>query len=46
MESITEPTYKKSCRWDDNVKSDIQEVGCGVWIGSSWLRTRTGGGHV
>jgi len=23
---------------------DLQEVGCGVWTGSSWLRIRTGGG--
>jgi hypothetical protein len=25
---------------------DIQEVGCGVWTGSSWLRIGTGGGHL
>jgi hypothetical protein len=25
-------------RCEDNVKMDLQEVGCGVWIGWSWLR--------
>jgi len=25
---------------------DLQEVGCGAWIGSSWLMIGTGGGHV
>jgi len=33
-------------RWDDNIKMDLQEVGCWVWTGSSWLRTGTGGGHL
>jgi hypothetical protein len=22
-------------RWEDNIKMDLQEVGCGVWTGSS-----------
>ena len=30
-------------RWDDNIKIDLQEVGCGVWTGSSWLRIGTDG---
>jgi hypothetical protein len=25
---------------------DLQEVGFGVWTGSSWLRIGTGGGHL
>ena len=33
-------------RWEDNIKVDLQEVGCGVWTGSSWLRIGTGGGHL
>ena len=33
-------------RWEDNIKVDLQEVGCGVWTGSSWLRKGTGGGHL
>jgi hypothetical protein len=31
-------------RWQGGVKMDIREIGCGVWSGSSWLRTGTGGG--
>jgi hypothetical protein len=30
-------------RWEDNIKIDLQEVGCGVWTGSSWLRIGTDG---
>jgi hypothetical protein len=31
-------------RWEDNIKMELQEVGCGVWTGFSWLRIETGGG--
>jgi len=31
--------------WEDNIKMDIQEVGCGL-TGSSWLRIMTGGRHL
>jgi len=30
----------------DNIKMDLQEVGCGLRTGSSWLRRGTGGGHL
>ena len=33
-------------RWEDNIKRDLQKVGCGSWTESSWLRTGTGGGHL
>ena len=33
-------------RWDDNIKMDLQEVGCGAWTGSSYFRIGTGGGHL
>jgi len=33
-------------RSKDNSKMDLQEVGCGVWAGSSWLKLGTGGGHL
>ena len=33
-------------RLEDNIKMDLQEVGCGVWTGLSWLRIGTGGGHL
>jgi hypothetical protein len=33
-------------RWEDNIKMDLQELGCGVYTGSSWLRIRTSSGHL
>jgi hypothetical protein len=30
-------------RWEDNIKVDIQVVGCEGWTGLTWLRIRTGG---
>jgi hypothetical protein len=33
-------------RWEDNIKMDLQKVGCGVWTGLSWLRIETGGRHL
>ena len=39
----TRPLGRPRRRWEDNIKMDIQEVGCGVWTGSSWLRIGTGG---
>jgi len=33
-------------RWEDNSKMDLQEVGCGLWTGSIWLRIETGCGHL
>ena len=29
-------------RWEDNIKMKLQEVGWGLWTGSSWLRIGTG----
>ena len=40
------PLGRQRLRWEDNIKMDLQEVGCGVWTGSSWLRIGTGGGHL
>jgi hypothetical protein len=36
------PLWRPRRRWEDNIKPDLQEVGCGVWIGLSWLRIETG----
>jgi hypothetical protein len=33
-------------RWENNIKMDLQEVGGVVGTGWSWLRIRTGGGHL
>jgi hypothetical protein len=40
------PLQKPRCELEDNIKMDLQNVGCGVWIGSSWLRIGTGGGQL
>ena len=36
------PLGRPRCRWEDNIKMDLQVVGCG----SSWLRIGTGGRHL
>jgi hypothetical protein len=38
------PLGRPRCRREDNIKMDLEEVGCGVWTLSSWLRIETGGG--
>jgi len=40
------PLGKPRCRYGDNFKMDLQEVGRGVWTGSNWLRVGTGGRHL
>jgi len=40
------PLVRPRRRWEENIKMDLQEVGCGVWTGSSWLRIGTSGGHL
>jgi len=42
----TRPFGRPRRRWEDNIKMDLQEVGLGVWTGSSWLGIGTGGGHL
>jgi hypothetical protein len=32
--------------WEDNIKMGLQKVGCGGWIGSSWLGVGAGGRHL
>jgi len=31
------PLGRPRRRWEDNIKMGLQEVGFGVWTGSSWL---------
>jgi hypothetical protein len=38
------PLGRPRRRWEDNIKTNLQEVEWGVWTGSSWLRIGTGGG--
>ena len=40
------PLGRPRRRWEDNITMGLQEVGVGVWNGSSWLRTGTGGGRL
>jgi hypothetical protein len=40
------PVGRPSRRSEDNIQMDLQEVGCGVEAGSSWLRIGTGGGNL
>jgi hypothetical protein len=40
------PMGRPRCRWKDSIKTKLQEVGCGVWTGLSWLRIGTGGGQL
>ena len=36
------PLGRPRRRWEDNIKMDLQEVGCG----GMWLRNGRGGGHL
>jgi hypothetical protein len=40
------PLGRPRLRWEDIIKMDFQEMGCGAWIGSSWLRIGTDGGNM
>ena len=40
------PLGRPWSKWVDSIKMDLQEVGWGVWTGSSWLSIGTGGGHL
>jgi hypothetical protein len=37
---------RSRCRWEDNIKIDLQEVGRGECTGLIWLRTGTCGGNL
>ena len=43
---VKRPLGRPRRRWEDTIKMALQEVGCGVWNGSSWLKIGTGGGHL
>jgi hypothetical protein len=40
------PLGRPRRRWEDNIKMDLQEVGCLVWTVLSWLRIETVVGHL
>jgi len=33
-------------RWEDNIKTDLQELGSGGWTGLIWLKIGTGCGKL
>jgi hypothetical protein len=33
-------------RWEENIKTNLQEKGWGAWAGFIWLRIGIGGGHL
>ena len=37
------PLGRPRYRWEDDIKMDIQELGCGAWTGLIWLGMGTGG---
>jgi hypothetical protein len=40
------PLGRPRRRREDNIKMDLQEMVCGIWTGSSWLRIVTDGGQL
>jgi hypothetical protein len=36
---------RPTCRWEDNIKTDLRKRNEGVWTGSRWLRIGGGGGN-
>jgi hypothetical protein len=40
------PMGRPRRRWEDNIKKDLQEVGCGGMDWSTWLRIGTGVRHL
>jgi hypothetical protein len=40
------PLRRPRCRWEDNIKMDLQDVRCGALTGLIWLRIGTGSGHL
>jgi hypothetical protein len=40
------PLGRPRRRWEDNIETDLQEVGWGAWTGSIWLRLGTCGEYL
>jgi len=40
------PLGRPRRRWEDNIKMDLQEVGCRIWTALIWLRIGIGGRHL
>jgi len=40
------PLGRPRHRWVDNIRMDLQEVGCGIWTELGWPRIGTDGGRL
>jgi hypothetical protein len=40
------PLGRPRHKWEDNIKMDLQKVGCAAWTESSWPSIGIGGGHL
>jgi len=40
------PLGRPRLKWVDNIRMDLQEAGCGIWIELGWPRIETGGGRL
>jgi hypothetical protein len=40
------PLGRPRHNWEDNMKMNLKEVGCGAWTGLIWLGIVTGGRHL
>ena len=40
------PLRRPRRRWVDNIRTDLQELGCGMWSGLGWPMIETGGGSL
>ena len=38
------PLGRTGCRWVDNIRTDLWDVG--IWTGLGWSRIETGGGRL
>jgi hypothetical protein len=38
------PLVRPRRRWENGIKTDLREIGWGMWSGFTWLRTGTVGG--
>jgi len=40
------PLGRPSCRWEDNINIDVQDVGCGCMDWIELFQIGSGGGHL
>jgi hypothetical protein len=40
------PLERPRRRWEDGIRTNLREIGLGVWIGFDWLRIGASGGML